>query len=215
MSPHATRGAEEADRDADEAMARYSGGDDAAFGAVYDAVAPRLERYLRRHLREGALVDDVIQQTFLQMHAKRGTFRRGAQVVPWAFCIARNFMIDAIRRARREQTTDDGSADVSGGWLVAAFADGEEMVAAREAKQRIDALFAGLSPHQRAAFELTKGDGLSHAAAAQILGTTVMGVKQCVHKVYKKLEQALGLRGEPEPAETGDAAPASPAVNRS
>jgi RNA polymerase sigma-70 factor, ECF subfamily len=210
-----TGGAEEVDRGADQAMARYAGGEGQAFGVVYDVVAPRLERYLRRHLREGGLVDDIIQQTFLQMHAKRGTFRPGAEVVPWAFCIARNFMIDAIRRSKREQNTEDDSADVSAGWMVATFANGEEVVAARETKQRILALFASLSPHQRAAFELTKGDGLSHAAAAQILGTTVMGVKQCVHKVYKKLERELDLRDEPEPAGTGEAAAASTAVNRS
>ena len=61
-------------RNADEAMSRYAQGDDTAFGAVYDAVAPRLEAYLRRHLGEPALVEDIIQHTFLQMHDKRGHF---------------------------------------------------------------------------------------------------------------------------------------------
>ncbi|HEX4405225.1 MAG TPA: RNA polymerase sigma factor [Polyangia bacterium] len=173
-------------------MSRYADGDEKMFAVVYDAVAPRLDAYLRRNLRNQALVDDIVQQTFMQMHAKRGTFERGAQVLPWAFCIARNFMIDALRRSRHEglaeiAPTDDATAT----WLVSAVAPADQIIEARETGQRILAVFAGLTAHQRAAFELTKGDGLSQSDAAQILGTTVMGIKQCVHKVYKKLQRAL------------------------
>jgi RNA polymerase sigma-70 factor (ECF subfamily) len=177
---------------ADVAMSRYADGDDGMFAVVYDAVAPRLESYLQRNLRNQALVDDIVQQTFMQMHAKRGTFEQGAQVLPWAFCIARNFMIDALRKSRYEAPADTAAAgDVSATWLVSAIATADEIVEAHQTKQRIVAVFAGLTDHQRAAFELTKGDGLSQADAAQILGTTVMGIKQCVHKVYEKLRRAL------------------------
>jgi RNA polymerase sigma-70 factor, ECF subfamily len=174
---------------ADAAMSRYADGDDGLFAVVYDAVAPRLEAYLQRNLRNQAFVDDIIQQTFMQMHAKRGTFERGAQVLPWAFCIARNFMIDALRKSRHEAPTDAG--DDSTAWLVSAVATADQIVEARQTTQRIAAVFAGLTDHQRAAFELTRGDGLSQAVAAEILGTTVMGIKQCVHKVYGKLQRAL------------------------
>src|SRR5581483_3716560 len=77
---------------ADEAMARYAQGDAAAFDAVYEGVAPRLEGYLRRHVRGTTRVEDIIQQTFLQMHAARGTFNAGADVFPWALAIARRLM---------------------------------------------------------------------------------------------------------------------------
>jgi RNA polymerase sigma-70 factor (ECF subfamily) len=178
--------------EADAAMSRYADGEDELFGVVYDVVAPRLERYLLRHLRNQALVDDIIQQTFMQMHAKRGTFRKGSQVLPWAYCIARNFMIDTLRKTRREASADDvGDSDAGDAWMVSAVATGEQIVEAHQTRQRIVAVFAGLTDHQRAAYELTKGDGLSQADAAQILGTTVMGIKQCVHKVSGKLRRAF------------------------
>ncbi len=177
---------------ADEAMSDYARGDGKAFAIVYDAVAPRLEGYLRRHLRDRSLIEDIIQQTFMQMHDKRGSFAIGAQVLPWAFAIARNFMIDTLRRSRRESTVDlaaDRSPVES--ILVSAVENAEQVVLAREATQRMMSVFAGLTEHQRTAFELTEGDGMSHAEAAQVLGTTVNGVKLCRHKVYQKLRAAL------------------------
>lgn len=194
---------------ADDAMSDYARGDDKAFGIVYDAVAPRLEGYLRRHLRDRSLVEDIIQQTFMQMHDKRGSFAVGSQVLPWAFSIARNFMIDTLRKSKRESTADlasDRSPVES--LLVSAVENAEQVVLAREASQQIISAFNGLTEHQRAAFELTEGDGMSQAEAAQVLGTTVNGVKMCRFKVYQKLRAVLhdGKDSEPSgPPMTGPA----------
>ena len=167
---------------ADDAMTRYARGDEEAFAIVYDAVAPRLEGYLRRHLRGSAQVEDIIQQTFMQMHDKRGTFTAGAEVLPWAFSIARNFMIDTVRKTKRE-----ASADMSD----ERAASGEEVLQARQTGARVLAAFEAMTDHQRAAYELTEGEGMSHAEAANVLGTTVMGVKLCRHKVNKRLRSAI------------------------
>ena len=44
----------------DAAMERYAAGDDAAFGGVYDALASRLHRYIRRQVKEPQASDDRI-----------------------------------------------------------------------------------------------------------------------------------------------------------
>lgn len=186
---------------ADHAMSDYARGDDKAFAIVYDAVAPRLEGYLRRHLRDRSLVEDIIQQTFLQMHDKRGSFAVGSQVLPWAFSIARNFMIDTLRKSKRESTADLGNdRSPVEALLVSAVENAEQVVLAREASQRMISVFNGLTDHQRAAFELTEGDGMSQAEAAQVLGTTVTGVKMCRHKVYQKLRAVLHDSRENDPS---------------
>ncbi len=198
---------------ADQAMSDYARGDARAFAIVYDALAPRLEGYLRRHLRDRALIEDIIQQTFMQMHDKRGSFAIGSQVLPWAFSIARNFMIDTLRKSKRESLADLGGDRTSAEPLVmAAVENAEQVVLAREAGQRMMSIYNGLTEHQRAAFELTEGDGLSQAEAAQVLGTTVTGVKMCRHKVYRKLRAVLhdapkgdGEGEPPGPATTGAA----------
>jgi RNA polymerase sigma-70 factor (ECF subfamily) len=169
-------------------MARYASGDDAAFAVVYDELAPRLYGYLVRQTRDRARAEDIVQQTFLQMHRARATFVPGAEVLPWAFAIARRLMIDGFRRGRREvlegvEVRDDRPAP---------DAAADELVQAQQLAQRIRAELARLPETQRVAFELVKEEGLSLAEAAQVLGTTVAAVKLRAHRAYEALRAVLG-----------------------
>ncbi len=112
---------------ASRAMDRYAAGDDSAFAEVYDGLAARLYEYLLAQVRNRALAEDLVQQTFLQMHRARGSFAAGSDVRPWAFAIARRLMIDGMRRAKRErlhvaeelQTADAKTAEPPDQWLRA------------------------------------------------------------------------------------------------
>ena len=174
--------------EADAAMERYAAGDDAAFGLVYDALAPRLYGYLFRQTRDRARAEDLLQQTLLHIHRARDRFIQGAEVTPWAFAIARRLLIDSVRRGRREVLADDGEPDPGA-------ADGptaDDLVHAGELAERIDRVLARLPQSQRAAFELIKREGLSVAEAAEVLGTTVAAVKLRAHRAYEALRGALG-----------------------
>ncbi|HVU49462.1 MAG TPA: RNA polymerase sigma factor [Polyangia bacterium] len=173
-------------RDADEAMGRYARGDERAFATIHALVAPRLTAYLRRRVRDAALVPDLVQQTFLHMHRARHTFRVGGEVLPWAFAIARRQLVDAYRAELGPVVAACDAGDER-----ATSPCGEELLAAKEAARRIARALAELSGPQRAAFELVKGDGLSLVEAAAVLGTTVTGVKLRTHRAYAALRLAL------------------------
>src|SRR4051794_38583840 len=79
---------------ANAAMDRYARGDDSAFADVFDAVGPRVHAYLMRQTGNPTVTDDLLQQTLLQMHRRRGTYAAGFPVLPWAFAIARRLYID-------------------------------------------------------------------------------------------------------------------------
>ncbi len=172
---------------ADSAMERYAAGDDAAFAIVYDEVAPRLTRHLKRHLRGKAVVEDLVQQTFLQMHRARGRFVPGAPVVPWAFAIALRLMIDVLRheevRGRLQvlgATTSDDEPD--------------KVVEADQTARRVERVLAQLPASQRQAFELQRLDGLSQREAALALGISESAVKALVHRATRALR--VELEGE-------------------
>jgi RNA polymerase sigma-70 factor (ECF subfamily) len=181
-------------------MSRYAAGDEAAFGIVYDALAPRLYGYLVRQTRDAARSEDLVQQTFLQMHRARGSFVPGADVVPWAFAIARRLMIDGFRRGKREVLEDPNERDEPAATDPAA----DDLVQAQQLATRIRRELARLPETQRVAFELVKEEGLSLAEAAQVLGTTVSAVKLRAHRAYEALRAVLGdvieggTPGEPE-----------------
>jgi RNA polymerase sigma-70 factor (ECF subfamily) len=180
--------------EADLAMERYAGGDGAAFAQVYDALAPRLYGYLLRQTRDRSRAEDLLQQTMLHIHRARDRFIAGAEVLPWAFAIARRLLVDDVRRGRRVVLSDDGDSDSGPADVPTA----DQMVEAGELAGRIQAVLARLPESQRSAFELIKQEGLSVAEAAQVLGTTVAAVKLRAHRAYEALRTAIadpdGLR---------------------
>jgi RNA polymerase sigma-70 factor (ECF subfamily) len=174
--------------DADLAMERYAGGESAAFAELYDALAPRLFGYLLRQTRDHARAEDLLQQTMMHIHRARDRFISGAEVMPWAFAIARRLLVDDIRRGRRVVLSDDGDPDP--GPSEAPMAD--DVASANELAARIQSVLAKLPSSQRTAFELIKQEGLTVAEAAQVLGTTVAAVKLRAHRAYEALRAALG-----------------------
>jgi RNA polymerase sigma-70 factor (ECF subfamily) len=176
---------------ANVAMDRYASGDDGAFGDLYDLLAPRLYGYLLRQTRNNARAEDLVQQTFLQMHCARGRFIAGAEVVPWAFAIARRLMIDGMRRGKREvlSSQDDESSGVE---PISMGLAADDHVHAKQIAARIQRELARLPESQRVAFELIKQDGLSVAEAAEVLGISVSAVKLRAHRTYEALRAELG-----------------------
>src|SRR5215510_7848608 len=142
----------------DAAMERYAAGDDTAFGAVYDALASRLHRYIRRQVKEPQACDDLLQETFLRMHKARGTFVTGAAVLPWAFAIARRLVIDQVRRDRHAPRVA-GDVEPASASPIGTTDRPEEVVQARQVAQRLAEALARLPDSQRTAFEFLKQDG--------------------------------------------------------
>jgi RNA polymerase sigma-70 factor (ECF subfamily) len=176
---------------ANAAMDRYANGDDSAFGDLYDLLAPRLYGYLMRQTHNTARAEDLVQQTFLQMHCARGRFIPGADVVPWAFAITRRLMIDGMRRGKREVLASDEDESF-GPELVAVGLSAYDQVHAKQIAARIQRELLRLPESQRVAFELIKQDGLSLAEAADVLGISVSAVKVRAHRTYEALRAELG-----------------------
>ena len=80
-------------------------GDNAAYHRLLKAVTPVLRAAARRGLaRAGQPVDqseDIVQDILLAVHLKRHTWDANAPFAPWLFAIARNKLIDALRRRGR------------------------------------------------------------------------------------------------------------------
>jgi RNA polymerase sigma-70 factor, ECF subfamily len=178
---------------ADAAMERYSNGDKAAFAELYDAIAPRPLRYLRKATRDGVATEDLMQQTFLQIQRARGSFIPGAAVMPWALAIARRLMIDTARRQRVELGLfmPPAAADDRTTSDPAATAAADDVLSARRLGQRVLERFDTLPESQRAAYQLVKQDGLSLKKAAEVLGATVTAVKLRTHRACQALRAAL------------------------
>jgi RNA polymerase sigma-70 factor (ECF subfamily) len=99
------------DRHLSDLMAAYQEGDLGAFEGLFRALRPSLQRYLSVLTRNRSRAEDLVQETFLQLHRSRRTYLPGRPVVPWVFAIARHvYLMEVRKRARlqrREIAVDD------------------------------------------------------------------------------------------------------------
>src|SRR5881227_221026 len=91
-------------------------GDGGAYHRLLSAITPVLRAMARRGLaRAGQPVDqseDIVQEILLAVHLKRHTWDANAPLAPWLFAIARNKLIDWLRRrGRRVFVNIDDFAD--------------------------------------------------------------------------------------------------------
>ena len=96
------------DKQLREWMRDYQAGRFEAFDEIHAAIAPALRRYLLSQARDAAKADDLVQETFLQIHRARHTYDPAYPLMPWAMAIARHvWLMDRRTLSRRPWAPDD------------------------------------------------------------------------------------------------------------
>jgi RNA polymerase sigma-70 factor (ECF subfamily) len=178
-------------------MDRYADGDDDAFGAVYDLLAPRLYAFFLRQTGCPARAEDLVQQTLLRIHAARRSYMRSSDVDTWAFAIGRRLLIDTRRRTKREVLFDSAEADAAAlDSRVERYSIPEGLAMTRQLAERAEEELARMPESHREAYILVRREGLSVAQAAEVLGTTPTAIKLRAHRAYEALRAVLARSEE-------------------
>jgi RNA polymerase sigma-70 factor (ECF subfamily) len=144
-------------------MIRYQGGSLDAFQEIYAQLAAGVRRYLS-HLAGGAqFADDLLQETFLQMHRSRAAYNPAYLVKPWVFGLARNVFLMNRRAARRWAEVHESRDDVPDSPVLPEV----ETLGSRDEIRRS---IASLSPDQAEALLLHHEWGFSFDEIAGMLG---------------------------------------------
>lgn len=162
------------------------GGDEGA----YKRLLADLSRALRAVVRRGFSglspapgdVEDVVQDVLLAIHLKRHTWDQDKPLGPWVVAIARNKMIDDLRkRGRRTEVTIDGLLDVleAGGH--------EDAIHAHD----VGRMLASLSGRNREIVQAISIDGHSAREVADRLGMTEVAVRVALHRSLKALSDTF------------------------
>src|SRR5438270_1272697 len=161
-------------------------GDGAAYHRLLKAVTPVLRAAAQRGLaRAGQPVDqseDIVQEVLLAVHLKRHTWDVNAPFAPWLFAIARNKLIDALRRrGRRVFVNIDDFAETLPGEAP------EDTVPAREVAAHLEALPA----RQRDVLQSIAVDSASIKATAAKLSMSEGAVRVALHRGLANLTAKL------------------------
>jgi RNA polymerase sigma-70 factor (ECF subfamily) len=149
-------------------------------------------RLIRRQVWREADVQDLVQQTFLQVHRARRDFRAGMRLRPWLVTIALNLARDHLRRrGRRPETALEDAPE------PVAPAPPEDDGTARLVREAL----AALPQDQRQVIELHWFDGLSFPEIATVVGARAGAVRVRAHRGYVALRRTLGAAADLPSAE--------------
>jgi RNA polymerase sigma-70 factor (ECF subfamily) len=168
-------------------MLAYQGGDAVAFDYLYTVLAPGLLGYLRSLTRDRVRAEDLLQETFLQLHKARATYLHGRPVKPWVYAIARNVFLmqrrAAARRGRREVLADEELPDVAVPPEVEGLAD----------RELVRTALARLPEDRREILTLHHIMGMSFREVGAVLGISEGAAKVKAHRAVTQLRAALGV----------------------
>ena len=165
----------------EELMARYREGEEQAFRVLFERYAGLLLRVLSRDIGSGATAEELVQQTFLQLHRARFDFDISQRFKPWIFTIALNLKREHFRKQKRKPTEELVDAAVPP-------RDHERW----EAKRSVAWALQRLPGDQREVIELYWFEGLSFADVARCLGIGKVSAKVRAHRGYVRLRALLG-----------------------
>jgi RNA polymerase sigma-70 factor (ECF subfamily) len=163
-----------------------SAGDLDAVGRLYDALVAPIYRYVvvRVHRREDA--EDLTQIVFERIVSSLPRYRaRGRPFEAWAFRIARNAVIDHVRRERSHEPLDEEEH------LVRGDASPEALSLRGEEIRELHTAIRCLTSDQQEALALRFAAGLSAEEAARVMGRRAGTVRGLTHRAINSLRRHL------------------------
>jgi RNA polymerase sigma-70 factor (ECF subfamily) len=142
----------------------------------------------RRMLKSHEDADDVAQNVFIKVYRSLNQFQEEAQFSTWIYKIATNESINFLR-AQKVRETD--SIDNLVAEPTESSARPDEALHQSEQRAVIEAAIAALPEKQRAVFVMRYYDELSYEEIAEIVGTSVGGLKANYFHAFKKVEEYI------------------------
>jgi len=93
-----------------ELILLYRQGNEGAFEEIVGRYKNPLYGFLRRFLNQQDIVEDVFQETFLQLYTSQNSFDLSRPLRPWLFTIAANKAKDALRKMQRHSSVSFSSS---------------------------------------------------------------------------------------------------------
>jgi len=159
--------------------------------ALYDRFGRVVYSVILSIVRDPAVAEDLVQETFLRVWNRAQTFHEErAALGPWLLTIARNRAIDHIRSAgaRMERNAFELDAHEH----PSLFVDMERDIFNSDHARLIRKAIAKLNENQRQVIRLAYYEGLSQSEMADRMGQPLGTVKTWVRGALKFLREEIG-----------------------
>ena len=172
-----------------ELLTRYAAGEETAFREIVNRYKNGLYAFLGRFLNQQDLVEDVFQETFLQLFNSRDRFDTSRPLRPWLFTIAANKAKDALRKRQRTAAISIGtiadSQEMSFGDVLNTLTSDStvpyEELGRSETAAQVRQTIADMPENLREILILAYFNQFSYKQMAQILSIPIGTVKSRLH----------------------------------
>jgi len=172
-----------------ELLDSYANGEESAFREIVSRYKNGLYAFLRLFLNRHELVEDVFQETFLQLFTSRESFDRNRPLRPWLFTIAANKAKDALRKWQRTNAIPIGtmgdSEDLSFDDVLNSVTSDRTMpyeeLQKSETAFRVRQIIADMPENLREILVLAYFNRFSYKQMAEILSIPIGTVKSRLH----------------------------------
>jgi RNA polymerase sigma-70 factor (ECF subfamily) len=178
-------------RDDSELVARLKRRDPDALAQLYDRYGRMMYSLILRVVRNEAVAEDLVQETFLRIWNRVHAFDqdRGA-LGPWILAVARNRAIDYLRSIQNREA--DTPLEMERMENPALFSNLENDILNLDRVRKLKSAFDKLTPNQRAVIELAYYEGMSQTEMSERLKQPLGTVKTWVRTALKALREELG-----------------------
>lgn len=187
----------------EDLLADHLAGKPGAFELLVSRYADGLYAFFQRFVGRAGAADDLVQETFLQVHLAAVSFDATRAFKPWLYTIAANKARDHLRARRRRpvQSLDHVGSD-SDARAPATQLEGHdvpvvEQVQTTEQAELVRSLIAQMPEHLRMILILGYYQKLPYAEIAEILDIPVGTVKSRLHSAVNNFSRLWLTHGEP------------------
>lgn len=169
---------------------RLKNRDPQAMAELYDRYGRIAFALIFRVVRNEAVAEDLVQETFLRVWNRVHAFdhEKGA-LGPWVLAVARNRAIDYLRSVEGRMT--QSAYDLEKLEQPGLFVDMENSILRMDRVRALRGAFEKLTPNQRLVLELAYYEGLSQTEMADRLKQPLGTVKTWVRTALKLLRDEL------------------------
>jgi RNA polymerase sigma-70 factor (ECF subfamily) len=178
-------------KDDAELAERLKSRDPQAMADLYDRYGRTTYSLIFRIVRDTAVAEDLVQETFLRIWNRVRAFdaSRGA-LGPWMLTVARNRALDYVRSVDGRMAQN--AAQLEEMESPAAFAGIEQDILNIDRVRLLKDAFTKLNPKQREVIELAYYEGLSQSEMATRMQQPLGTVKAWARSALKILREQLG-----------------------
>ncbi|SHW56549.1 RNA polymerase sigma factor (RpoE) SigL [Mycobacteroides abscessus subsp. abscessus] len=172
----------------DEELARAAAsGDRAAFAAIYDRYADRLNDFVVRMVRDSDAAADCVHEAFCTAATGLSKLRQPEKLRPWLYAVSRSQALRHIQRRKLEQPADDEYLD-----SASAEAGPDALAERDDLAQLIREACGGLSDRDREVIELSYRHGLDGPELGKALGVSPATANTLTHRAREMVGRSLG-----------------------